>query len=162
MLEDYNPQENSIQNMQLAGAGNRLAAAILDWLIIGIPFFILSKLLFVAPSVEMDSSADPQEILSLLFASIPWTFQFIQTGVQWLYFAYFESSESQATLGKKIMKIKVVSDTGDRISFLNALGRVVSKILSSLICCIGYFMILFRKDEKGLHDLIANTYVVKA
>ncbi|MFT7001069.1 MAG: putative RDD family membrane protein YckC, partial [Spirosomataceae bacterium] len=37
-----------------------------------------------------------------------------------------------------------------------------AKILSSLLCCIGYLLILFRADEKGLHDLLANTYVVKS
>ncbi len=35
--------------------------------------------------------------------------------VQWLYFAYFESSELQATIGKQLLKIKVTNIYGYKI-----------------------------------------------
>jgi uncharacterized RDD family membrane protein YckC len=78
------------------------------------------------------------------------------------YFSYFESSERQATPGKIAMKIKVVDENGLRLSLGNAIGRSLSKIISSFICLIGYFMDFFTKDEQALHDMIAKTYVVKA
>ena len=165
MLEDFNPELNSpISNMTLAGAGSRLVAFIIDYLIVAIPMGILQVMIlgttFMAVDPEMTDN--PSGIFSAFVAGGYMLFNLISTAVGWVYFAYFESSEKQATFGKQAMNIKVVSDSGHRLTFLNALGRVVAKILSSLLCCIGYLLILFRADDKGLHDLLANTYVVKS
>ena len=78
-----------------------------------------------------------------------------------LYYAYFESSTKQATLGKMVMKLKVVGKDGERISFANAIGRYFAKILSGILY-IGYIMIAFDSKKQGLHDKLASTYVVKA
>jgi uncharacterized RDD family membrane protein YckC len=165
MLEDFNPElNNPTSNMTLAGAGSRLVAAIIDYLIVIIPLGIL-QVMFLGTTflaVDPDMADDPSGIFSAFVASGYMLFNFFSTAVGWVYFAYFESSEKQATFGKQAMNIKVVTNSGQRLTFPNALGRVVSKILSSLLCCIGYLMILFRADEKGLHDLLANTYVVKS
>jgi len=79
-----------------------------------------------------------------------------------LYYAYFESSTKQATLGKMVMKLKVVGKDGERISFANAIGRFFAKILSFVTLCVGYIMIAFDSKKQGFHDKLASTYVVKA
>ncbi len=81
--------------------------------------------------------------------------------VFWLYFALMESSERGATVGKMAMGLRVVSNDGKRISFLNATGRYFAKILSGMIFCIGYIMVGFTERNRGLHDMIANTLVIK-
>ena len=48
----------------------------------------------------------------------------------WLYFALLESSPWQATVGKKILGLKVVHLDGSRISFGRATARYFSKFLS--------------------------------
>jgi uncharacterized RDD family membrane protein YckC len=53
--------------------------------------------------------------------------------IAWLYFSICESQSWQATLGKKIVGIKVTDLNGQRISFARATGRYVSKFLSSII-----------------------------
>lgn len=66
-----------------------------------------------------------------------------------------------ATLGKMACKIKVVRADGGRVTYGRACGRYFSKILSSMICMVGYFMALFDKEEKrALHDRICDTRVV--
>ena len=79
-----------------------------------------------------------------------------------LYFATLEGSSMQATLGKKVMGIKVVNCNGDRLSVGEALIRSVSRILSGFILCIGYFMAFGDDNRQTLHDKIAGTYVVTA
>lgn len=79
----------------------------------------------------------------------------------WLYFALQESSESQATLGKRAMNLKVVDLAGNRISFGRATGRYFAKIPSALLCAIGYLMQPFTNKKQALHDLLASTLVVK-
>jgi uncharacterized RDD family membrane protein YckC len=79
----------------------------------------------------------------------------------WLYFALLESSERGATVGKMAMGLRVVTDQGQRLSFLNATGRYFAKIVSALILCIGFIMIAFTDRKRGLHDMIAGTLVIK-
>ena len=78
-----------------------------------------------------------------------------------LYYALMESSKYQATVGKIVMGIKVVNKQGQGLDFSKALLRNLSKILSAFILGIGYIMIVFDDRKQGLHDKIADTFVVK-
>lgn len=77
------------------------------------------------------------------------------------YYGYFESSEQQATPGKKLMNLKVVDMKGNRITPGTAIIRYFAKYLSSFLLLIGYIMILFTEKHQGLHDKIADTLVVR-
>ena len=79
----------------------------------------------------------------------------------WIYFASTESSSWQATVGKKLLNLKVTDMNGDRLTFGRATGRYFGKILSSLICLIGFIMAAFTEKKQALHDMMANTLVVK-
>ncbi len=78
-----------------------------------------------------------------------------------LYYSYMESSKYQATLGKLAVGIKVVDNHYGRLDFAKALLRNLSKYLSALIIYIGYIMIIFDDRKQGLHDKIADTFVVE-
>lgn len=80
--------------------------------------------------------------------------------VVWLYFAGFESSAFQGTPGKMIMGLRVTDLHGDRISFVQATGRFVAKILSGSACLVGYIQIPFMSKRQGMHDQLARTYVL--
>lgn len=78
----------------------------------------------------------------------------------WLYFAGLHASEWQATLGKRALGLRVVDAQGQRISFARATGRFFAEILSSLILLVGYLMVAFTQRKQGLHDMLAETFVV--
>ncbi|MEN6610961.1 MAG: RDD family protein [Methanoregulaceae archaeon] len=80
--------------------------------------------------------------------------------INWIYYAYQESSPKQATLGKQVFGLIVTNTNGERISFARASGRWAGRILSGMIFCIGYIMIAFTEKKQGLHDMIADTLVV--
>lgn len=82
--------------------------------------------------------------------------------IPWLWYTVAESSVWQASLGKKILGLKVTDKRGGRISLARANGRYWSKILSTLIFMVGYLMVAFTEKKQGLHDKIAGTLVVKA
>ena len=65
------------------------------------------------------------------------------------------------TVGKKPFELYVVRVDGSRCGFWRALGREMAKFLSALILFVGFLMIAFRSDKRGLHDLIAGTVVIK-
>ncbi|HYG21846.1 MAG TPA: RDD family protein [Verrucomicrobiae bacterium] len=66
-----------------------------------------------------------------------------------------------ATLGKMAVGIRVVTAEGGKVSYARACGRYFAKMLSQMICLIGYLMAVFDKEERrALHDRICNTRVV--
>jgi uncharacterized RDD family membrane protein YckC len=81
---------------------------------------------------------------------------------QWLYYAYLESGEKQATWGKQILSLYVTDLAGNRISFGRASGRFFAKIISGLIPLgIGYIMAGFTERKQALHDMIASCLVLR-
>jgi hypothetical protein len=78
----------------------------------------------------------------------------------WLYYALLESSDAQATLGKRAVGIKVTDLDGNRISFGRATGRLFAHIISSFTLGIGFAMAAFTRRRQTLHDQIAGTLVV--
>ena len=88
-------------------------------------------------------------------------FGFFEIVVVWLYHALMESSSYQATLGKMALGLKVTDSNGQQISFLTATGRYFAKIISALICCIGFMMAGWTQQKQGLHDMMAGTLVVR-
>lgn len=81
--------------------------------------------------------------------------------IAWLYEAMFTSSVRQATPGKMALSIIVTDERGARISFGRATGRYFGKILSGMIFFIGYLVQPFTEKRQALHDMLAQTLVVR-
>jgi uncharacterized RDD family membrane protein YckC len=79
----------------------------------------------------------------------------------WLYEAFMLSSEWQATVGKRAMGLAVTGIDGGRISFARATGRHFAKYISAFLLGIGFIMAAFTAKKQALHDMIAETLVVK-
>ncbi len=67
----------------------------------------------------------------------------------------------QGSIGKRICGLIVVDYHGRRISFAKALGRNFGKILSSMICFVGYLNALWDDKSQAWHDQLAKAYVMK-
>jgi hypothetical protein len=78
------------------------------------------------------------------------------------YFALCESSVWQATLGKRLLGIKVVDADGARIGLERAFGRFFAAALSWLSFNIGHAMAACKPEHRALHDYIAGTRVENA
>ena len=76
-----------------------------------------------------------------------------------LYCSLLESSRWQATIGKRVLGIRVTSHRGERIGFGRAAARFAAKLLSGLTLCLGYLLFFVTKRHQALHDLIAGTLV---
>lgn len=81
--------------------------------------------------------------------------------IAWLYYAYSESSRFRATLGKKLLGIQVTDIGGGQVSFSTASVRFFSKIISLALLGAGFIMAPFTPQYQALHDIIANTLVVR-
>jgi len=67
-----------------------------------------------------------------------------------------------ATPGKMAVGVKVVMANGLPIEFGAACLRYVGYIACALTLGIGYLMIAFTAEKRGLHDNIAGTVVIKS
>ena len=65
------------------------------------------------------------------------------------------------TVGKRLFRLYVVRTDGSRVGPGRALARHLASLLSMLILGIGFLMIAFRQDKRGLHDLICDTVVIR-
>jgi uncharacterized RDD family membrane protein YckC len=143
----------------------RLLAHLIDHVILGAvaaPLFfimILPAAVRVAHEAERNQEPSPELILSIL--SSVFLYVALAFAGQWLYEAFLTSSSWQGTIGKRILRLKVVDEAGNRISFGRATGRFFAKILSSMFFCIGFLMIAFTEHKRGLHDMLAGTMVVR-
>jgi uncharacterized RDD family membrane protein YckC len=80
----------------------------------------------------------------------------------WLYHALLESSEWQATLGKKVLGLAVTDLVGARVSFARASGRHFAKFISGFIPLgIGYILAGVTEKKQALHDMIAGCLVLR-
>jgi uncharacterized RDD family membrane protein YckC len=132
---------------EYAGFWRRVAAALIDGLIVGIVSAPLTISTMSDTATQTGATSSP--------------FYPIVTVAQWLYFALMESSSKQATLGKMAIGIRVTDLNGNRIGFGKATGRYFAKILSALILGIGFLMAAFTEKKQALHDMLAGTLVVK-
>ncbi len=139
------PQQSPISDHKsYAGFWRRLVAFLIDYVITAVPSWIGITIL----SVAMGETG-------YLFGCV------LGTIGCWLYYALFESSSKQATLGKLALGIKVTDLNGLRASFAKATGRHFAKILSGLILGIGYIMAGFTTKKQALHDQVAGCLVVQ-
>ena len=68
------------------------------------------------------------------------------------------------TPGKALLRLTVVPvgpTTGPGVGLKTAFVRFLAWNLSGLLLGIGFLLVLFRKDRRALHDLVAGTKVVK-
>ncbi|MFN8310949.1 MAG: RDD family protein [Chitinophagales bacterium] len=77
-----------------------------------------------------------------------------------LYYVLCETSSWQGTLGKKIMGLKVVTTSFQKLQPKDSILRFLSKYLSSFFA-LGFIWVIFDDHKQGWHDKIAGTYVIK-
>lgn len=82
-------------------------------------------------------------------------------GTASLYFSLSESGAHGATLGKRLLELRVVSEAKKPVGFLRGLWRGVLKTASIIIWPIAGVVALNSKDKKAMHDMLANTRVVR-
>lgn len=89
----------------------------------------------------------------------------ISTWGEWvldlIYFVVLPCTNWQATIGKLVVGAKIVDGEGERLSFWRSVGRYFAQFISGIILCIGFIMIAFSAEKRGLHDHICNTYVLE-
>lgn len=81
--------------------------------------------------------------------------------VWWCYYAVLHASSWQATVGMKLLKLRITDRVGGRIDFGRATGRYFASLISSVFCYLGFLIIPFTPKRQGFHGLVAGTLVIR-
>jgi uncharacterized RDD family membrane protein YckC len=151
-----------------AGFWLRFVAYLIDAIILGIfavPILIGTAMLMGLGTILMDlpHQRDPFENgLPPAIAGFIALCGLVGIVGKWLYHALLESSEWQATLGKRIMGLEVTDMAGARVTFARATGRHFGKLITYLIpLFIGYILAGFTEKRQALHDMLASCLVLR-
>jgi len=98
--------------------------------------------------------------LSILFQNNATVNNLIQLVVWTAYYVWMLGKYGQ-TVGKMVMKIKVVKEDGSSLSYSDALIREIASYLSAVVLLLGFFWVLWDAKKQSWHDKIAKTIVVK-
>ncbi|HWG17086.1 MAG TPA: RDD family protein [Acidobacteriaceae bacterium] len=150
----------------LAGLGSRFVAVLLDYLlqaavviILTIVFLVLLSGLSSRAVGGTGASAAGGDLSTKWTIAILIAIPFL---LEWAYFALFEAFWHGQTPGKRIMKIRVIQQTGRPVSLFESLGRNLVRIIDMLptAYAIGVICMFITKSQQRLGDLIAGTLVV--
>lgn len=160
-MDDYKEAHEFIELREIFGFGKhytapqyfagfdiRLLASVIDW------FIIISVVLFLE-LIIVSIAVQQTRISPLLIFNV-----FIFPLVKLVYHLVLESW-MQATLGKRLLNIKVTDLNGLKPQFNQILTRNLAKSLSTLIVFIGYLYSFLNKKHQCLHDVFAKTLVIK-
>ena len=142
-----------------AGFWLRLVAWIIDAIILGFAGAAIFFPLFSA-NIHTFSRENPWEFYTS-FSRPHVAINLLEMMLNWIYHASLESSVWQATLGKKVLGLKVTDLAGNRVTFARASGRFFGMLVSSFTLGIGFLMAGFTARKQALHDILAGCLVIK-
>jgi len=161
----YAPPQGAVRDMpaegqELAGRLVRLLAAILDGIIAGVMIYLPAVIVMAAtggfdqPSNEFDA-----ELLTLPIALG------VIGAIAWAWITILLVARYGQTMGKRLLEIRVVRSDGSQAS----LGRIfwLRNVVNGLLGIIPLYglidiLFIFGQRRQCIHDLIADTIVVKA
>lgn len=185
--------------------GRRIGAYVIDLIIIVFISSLFARITILNPNYDkynekyqeyIASLSDKENLKTIDITSMSYDLSkvgvnsaVINLVVSTLYFVGFQYINKGKTVGKKLLKIKIVDEKNERPKFYQVLihSVIINSLVTSLISVIlivslsksNYLtynqivqfidmglvflsigFMIFRKDGKGVHDLIAKTNVV--
>jgi uncharacterized RDD family membrane protein YckC len=160
----YAPPKGIVRDMpeeglELAPRTTRLLAAILDGIIVGVMVYVPALVVIGATGgFEETGNPDPGDL------TLPFALGVIGA-IAWGWITLLLVARYGQTMGKRLLEIRVVRSDGSQAS----LGRIfwLRNVVNGLLGIIPLYslidhLLIFGQRRQCIHDLIADTIVVKA
>ena len=169
-MADFNPYQAPsalvddvpMGELQIAERGTRLGAKILDGLIGGGIVGIAAAIAIPAMLASRKTGTEPAFIGVMIGIMGLGVIGICVWNAIWIH-------KYGQTIGKRILKIKIIRTDGSRVSLGRVIGlRWLPMTVLSLIPVLGFLitltnaLLIFRDSNQCLHDQFADTLVVKA
>jgi uncharacterized membrane protein SpoIIM required for sporulation len=145
--------EHVVLRLELAGMGSRMAAGILDLILLAM---FLGLVLAAFTAVEAFTGWFRHWLVAALI--------FLGFLTFWGYFALFEALTGGRTPGKRRVGIRVVMDTGHPLTFQAAMVRNLVRLVDlqpAGAYAVGLLFVFFNRRHQRLGDMVAGTLVVR-
>ncbi len=123
-------------------------ALVLDFVALFVLGFVLDAIFHTNFTTVSDGG------IALAFNGIYSLIPLLYVTLSWIYW-------DGATIGKKIMKIKIIKTDGHSVDWPTAIVRLVGYLASFIPFALGFLWIIWDRNKQGFHDKIAKTYVIK-
>ena len=157
-----------MNEVRYAGFWIRFVASFLDTLFLALPvgifIYFLSDgnwfdILQYQQNIQMAMSGNAHALDTQPKTSLKWELLF-EVAVLLVTMVFWKRWRG-ATPGKKFVHIQIVdAKTLQDIDNKQAITRSFGYIVSTFALLIGFIMVAFREDKRGLHDLLAGTAVI--
>jgi uncharacterized RDD family membrane protein YckC len=148
----------------VAGFWRRAAAGVVDLLVLALTFVVLDAAVSLALGLPLPRwrQLSPDYLLDVAVnGDGPVVIALIVLGmIAFFYLFVFQATAGQ-TPGMRLVHIKVIDGYGQRPSLGRALIRTAAYAPSLLLFLAGFLWIGFDREKRGLHDWLADTYVVR-
>jgi uncharacterized RDD family membrane protein YckC len=144
--------DHVVLRFQLAGAGNRGFAAMVDFLIVFVVTFAIE--FSFQKLTEIDPSLDD------------WAgwLVFFQLLIAWLYYVLLEWLWNGQTIGKRFFGLRVISEDGEPARFVAVIVRNLVRVIDFLpvLYGLGLVTLIVSARSQRLGDYAGGTFVVRA
>lgn len=146
----------------VAGVGSRFVAVLVDHLIQVFTYIVIIIALALIASGASSHVAKATDELDTAAKWVVAAFVFLNFCLIFGYFALFEAFWHGQTPGKRLMKLRVIKDSGRQITFFESLARNLLRFADILpgFYLAGVVTMLCNRKNKRLGDLAAGTLVV--
>ena len=136
-----------------AGGVTRFVSFVIDVFVIGLLFSLGGAVLEYVLSVLLREPVRFSESsVGAMIALVAWAF----------FYCAYPLAAAGRTFGMAVVGVRAVRADGSDLDTRHAIVRVLAFPLSFVLLCLGFVLILLRRDRRALHDLIASTAVVYA
>lgn len=136
----------NLENYELANPFKRFLSFVLDSFVVCPVFFVIY---FFLPDVDFNLG----ENNDLLFKSLYNILFLVYLLTIWISF-------KGQSIGQKIMNVKIISIDNKEITTKQSLLRMLGWLACNMTFGIGFLVMFFNKECRGLHDFTSNSKVI--
>ena len=154
-------ETNDLENFSIASTKKRSLSFVIDDLVIVVLLFAIfyDQLMLIASHVPTVLTPEALEGFQEEINHFSSSNLLMVLSLKVLYHAV-TVWQNGMTLGKYVMKIKVVEESGQRVTFVKALLRAVLRIGSEVVFYLGFLLAFFLPLKQTLHDKVSGCVVV--
>ena len=149
--------------MKLAKVRHRVMAALLDFVIVGAVLAVITvgKIPFLVSMIR-----DREHVVTTKFVVDTFRYGIMYSFFLITYYVIVPLVSNGQTIGKKVFKLKIVSDNNEKVStrmmfYREGIGRIFIIFASlGITSLVSVVIMMLREDKKNLADIIAKTKVI--
>lgn len=158
---------NQLEGFELASFNRRFLALFIDLFVLALILFMLGTILnylgFIkfGLSIGISNENTPIQAKGLQYHGPDFLKTILKLLIPVLYLGLITYFTNGYTIGKRIMKIRIVATNHEHISLWHSIERSLGYYASSLEFGFGFLQYFIDYNRRTVHDRIAETIVIK-